>query len=139
MWVIHCFRHCSHPITQLLSLPLDGRLRTLRSRGSASEVSNSALSAFLSFVNVGLEVDFPIAGRPSVRGESGFAFRWGEGWFGPIRDGGVGWDFDRGAEAEVDTRTHILIRLFKKQRVDASLALQDRRLEVAHVHAPVPV
>ena len=52
---------------------------------------------------------------------------------------GVGWNFGRGAEAEVDTRAHILIRLFKKQRVDAPLALQDRLLEIADVHAPVPV
>ena len=41
----------------------------------------------------GLHVDYPVAGRPGVRGQSGFAFRWGDGWFEPIRDGGVGWDF----------------------------------------------
>ena len=90
MWVGHCFRHCSHPISQLLSLPLDERLRTLRSRGSGSEVSQSALASFLTFISVGLEVDYPIAGRPSVRGASGFAFHWGEGWFWQIRDGEVG-------------------------------------------------
>ena len=135
----HCFCHCSHLISQLLSLPLDERLRTLRSRGSASEVSQSALASFLSFISVGLEVDYPIAGRPSVRGESGYAFRWGEGWFGQIRDGGVGRRFDRGAEAEVNERTQILIKLFKRSRTDAPLSIEDGLLQIADINAHVPL
>ena len=134
------WRDFAHSLrTQLRSLPLDGRLWTLRSRSSASEPSQSALAGFLFLINAGLNVDYPTAGRPSVRGESGFAFRWGEGWFRPIRGGGVGWSFDPGAEAEVSKRTHILIRLFKRSRADAPLALDDQLLQIADVPAPVPV
>ena len=53
--------------------------------------------------------------------------------------GEIGWSFDRGAEAEVSKRTHILIRLFKRSRADAPLALDDQLLQIADVPAPVPV
>ena len=82
--------------------------------------------------SVGLEVDFPTAGRPQVRGESGFAFRWGEGWFGPVRDGGVGWSFERNAEPEISKRVSILIRLFRAERAHvAQPALSDSMLAIA--------
>ena len=113
-WVGHCFRHPLHPISQLLSLPLDGRLNDLRSSGTETPVSNASDWAWRALRAVGLDVDFPVSGRPAVRGASGFVFRWGEGWFGPIRDGGVGWHFERTAKLEVDRRVQILLRLFSK-------------------------
>ena len=70
-WLGHCFRHPDHPISLLLSLPLDGRLTTLRSRGAETPLSNFALSSWLSFLDVGLDGDFPSSGRPGVRGASG--------------------------------------------------------------------
>ena len=86
-WLGHCFRHNSHPISKLLSLPLDGRLSELRSRGVETQISLFALGSWLNLVDVGLDVEFPIS---DIRGSSGYAFRWGAGWFGQIRDGCVG-------------------------------------------------
>ena len=130
-WCGHCFRHSDHPVTKLLSLPLDGRLSELRSRGNANTLAESAIAFWRTLSSVGLQVDFPIAGRPGVRGESGFPFRWGEGWFGPVRDGGVGWNFERNAKPEVDQRVRILIRLFQAERSHLTQpALQDSMLAI---------
>ena len=127
-WIGHCFRHQSHPIYLLLSLPLDGRLVELRARGAETPLSNSMLANFLALVDVGLEVEFPTSGRPAVRGASGHAFRWGAGWYGQIRDGGVGWDFDRSTESEVSERVRILLKLFQRHRAPRVLALEDAAL-----------
>ena len=131
-WLGHCFRHCHQPITLLLSLPLDGRLAELRSCGSETPLSFSALASWLNLTEVGLDVDFPVSGRPDTRGTSGNAIRWGAGWFGPIRDGGVGWEFDRGAEAEVAERVRILMRLFQKSRAGSTLAVEDSPLPISN-------
>ena len=89
-WLGHCFRHHSQPVSALMSLPLDGRLADIRARGSQTDVSQSARSFWSLLSDVGLNLDFPVTGRLAVRGQSGYAFRWGEGWLGPIRDGRVG-------------------------------------------------
>ena len=47
---------------------------------------HAPLANLLALFDVGLEVVFPSSGRLGVRGASGHAFRWGEGWLGPIRD-----------------------------------------------------
>ena len=115
-WVGHCFRHPSHPISKLLSLPLDGRLADLRSRGTETPLSFSALAFWNRLVDVGLDVAFPSSGRPAVRGSSGAVIRWGEGWLGPIRDGGVGWDFGTD-DSQRSTDVYRFWSSFSKSRV----------------------
>ena len=96
----------------------------MRARGSQTEVSFSAGSFWRLLTEAGLSVDFPSSGKPGVRGQSGYAFRWGEGWLGPIRDGGLGWNFERSATSEIDQRVNILLKLFDRRRVE-QLALTD--------------
>ena len=64
-WLGHCFRHSSHLISKLLSLPVDGRLSELRSRGVETPLSFFALGSWLNLVEVGLHVDIAISGRPN--------------------------------------------------------------------------
>ena len=72
-----------------------------------------------------LEHDLPYSGRPGVRGASGQAIRWVAGWFGQIRDGGVGWCFDRDDGHEVTIRTQMLLKLFRRARTESALALEN--------------
>ena len=83
------------------------------------------------FSTVGLQVDYPAVGRPVVRGQSGFAFRWEDGWFETIRDGGVGWEFERNDEAAIMERVRILMRLYRPARNDEQLALASHAAEPA--------
>ncbi len=53
-------------------------------------------------MHVGINMGPLIAGRPNVRGHSGYVFRWGEGWFEEIRDGGPGWLFQKDDKSAVD-------------------------------------
>ena len=76
-----------------------------------------------------MQVDPPIAGRLGVRGHSGHPFRWGEGWFEALRDGGVGWEFERNDDAEIVKRIDILTQLFKRDR-SRTLALADEVLQL---------
>jgi len=130
-WVGRCFRHPSHPVSLLMSLPLEGRLNELRSRGTETPLSWSAFSFWTNLCEAGLDVDFPVSGRPAIRGSSGAAIRWGEGWLGPIRDGGVGWIFERDARPEIELRVGILQRLFKRARAPSNLALGDGPLAIS--------
>lgn len=83
-------------------------------------------------LRVGLNVELPLAGRLDVTGHSGFAFRWGAGWFEAIRDGGVAWSFERSAEQDVQKRVDILIQLLRGVRNRRSLLpLQDLVLAIA--------
>ena len=77
-----------------------------------------------------------MAGRPAVRGQSGYAFRWGEGWLGPIRDGGVGWNFERTALPDINQRVQILMKLFEKRRAE-QLALEDADMHAVDVVLPL--
>ena len=123
-WLGHCFRHSLQPIFSLLSLPLDGRLAGLRSAGPQTLISDTSVANWLALFDAGLEVVFPSSGRLGVRGASGHAFRWGEGWFGPTRDGGVGWSFERSDIPEAHKRVRILLKLFQRNS-RSTLALED--------------
>ena len=112
-------------ISLLYSLPLDGRLAALQSRGAERPLSPFAVNYWLNLTQVGLDVDLPFSGRPRVRGASGQAIRWGAGWFGQIRDGGVGWCFDRNNGQEVTIRTQMILKLFRRARNESALALED--------------
>jgi len=131
-WLGHCFRHRHQPISILLSLPTEGRLAALRSRGPETPLSVFAASNWLNLIEVGLDIEFPVSGRPGIRGTSGNVIRWGAGWFGPIRDGGVGWEFDREAESEVARRVQILLRVFKRKRSSPDFALEDGLLPISN-------
>ena len=68
-------------------------------------MSSFAVDYWSNLTQVGLDVDLSLSGRPRVRGASGQAIRWEAGWFGQIRDGGVGLCFDRNDRQEVTIRT----------------------------------
>ena len=87
-----------------------------------------ALTSLLNLTNIGLQIDFPISGRPNVRGTSGYAFRWWACLLGQIRDEGVGWSFERSAETKVSRRGQILLKLFQRHRAPRTLALEDAPL-----------
>ena len=112
-------------ISLLYSLPLDGRLAALRSRGAERPLSPFAVNYWLNLTQVGLDVDLPFSGRPRVRGASGQAIRWGASWFGQIRDGGVGLCFDRNDGQEVTIRTQMILKLFRRARNESAPALED--------------
>ena len=57
-----------------------------------------------------------IAGRPDVRGQSGYVFRWGEGWFEEIRDGGPGWNFEKEDRSAIDYRIKLLLDIYRHRR-----------------------
>ena len=116
-------------ISLLYSLPLDGRLAALRSQGAERPLSLFAANSWLSLTQVGLDIELPFSGRPGVRGASGQAIRWGAGWFGQIRDGGVGWKFDRMDGQEVTLRTQMLLKLFRQARAETARALVDVTLK----------
>ena len=109
----HCFRHTAHPVTKLLSLPLAGRLASLRQQRPRVP-SIGALSARELLSRVGVRVDDVVAGRPDVRGHSGYVFRWGGGWFEEIRDGGFGWKFERDDTSAIGDRVKLLLDLFRR-------------------------
>ena len=85
----HCFRHGSHPISKLMSLPFSERLSSLRERNRRVP-SDTVQAAREVLSHLGIRLGALIAGRPDVRGQSGYVFRWGEGWFEELRDGGPG-------------------------------------------------
>ena len=58
-----------------------------------------------------------MAGRLAVRGHSGYVFRWGEGWFEEVRDGELGWAFQKEDRPAIDSRVQILLELYKPARV----------------------
>ena len=121
-YVGHCFRHSSHPISKLLSLPFAERLTSLRLRNRRlpSETAQVAMD-FLRFL--GITPGPLVAGRPNVRGHSGYVFRWGEGWFEEFRDGPPGWRFNRDDEAAIDARTNLLLDMFRRRRESGLPAL----------------
>ena len=80
---------------KLFSLPLPGRLASLRSQGRGGAASDSAQASYDFLVHLGLSLQPLVAGPLGVRGQSGYVARWGEGWFWEFRDGGPGWTFDK--------------------------------------------
>ena len=57
-----------------------------------------------------------VAGRPEIRGQSGYVFRWGEDWFEELRDGGPGWSFQRDDKSGIAFRTNLLLDIFRFRR-----------------------
>ena len=114
-YIGHCFQHSSHPISKLLSLPLAGRLTSPRER-SGRMPSSTAEMAHQLLSTLGISVGPLVAGRPDVRGQSGFVFRWGEGWFEEIRDGGPGWLFNRDDKSAIKLRINLLLDMFRPRQ-----------------------
>ena len=53
----------------------------------------------------------------------GRPFRWGEGWFFEIRDGGLGWGFPKHDKAAIQFRVDLLMDIFVKKRGPPVLAM----------------
>ena len=66
-----------------------------------------------------------IAGRLRVRSQSGFVFRWGEGGFEELREGGPGWRFERDDKSAIDFRVKLLLEIFRPRRRSGLLALSN--------------
>ena len=121
-YVGHCFRHSAHPISKLMSLPLAERLTSLRLRNRRLP-SDTAQMARDMLHGLGIRLDSLVAGRPDVRGQSGYVFRWGEGWFEEIRDGGPGWRFQRHDKSAIDVRVNLLCDAFRHRHGSGMPAL----------------
>ena len=107
-----------------MSLP-NGRLDVLRQRGRPADLSVSRFSGWELLRSLGLgTTDPPASGRPGVRGESGYVFRWGEGWFAEVREG-VGWNIARKDNAQTDVRVQILLKLWMHRRPRLPFMLED--------------
>ena len=102
-------------MTKLMSLPLAGRLDSLRLQ-RPRDPSGSAQSARAFLTSLGVGLRNLVAGRPGVRGHSGYVFRWGEGWFEEFRDGGPGWNFERDDKSAIDLRLNLLLDMFGVRR-----------------------
>ena len=87
--------------------------------------SGSALAARQYLSHLGVQLERLVAGRPAVRGHSGYPFRWGEGWFEEIRDGGPGWNFQKHAESAIDFRTNLLLDIYRPRHSSGLPALMD--------------
>jgi len=123
-YVGHCFRHSSHPISKLMSLPLAERLTSLRSQSRRVPSQTAEMARdFLS--SLGFSVGPLVAGRPDVRGQSGYVFRWGEGWFEEIRDSGPGWLFVKNDKPAVEYRVNLLLDIFRPRRGSGLPPLMD--------------
>ena len=128
----HVFRHPELPICKLYSLPLEGRLAALRLQGRRCDsVSEPKHRAWELLSNLGINADFPVRGWPGVRISTGFVARWGDPWFEAVRDGGLGWSFQRNDKEGVNERTQFLLDFLSSpvQRmralVDDLLPLED--------------
>ena len=130
-WLGHCFRHPNHPITALFSLPSDGRLTELRLLSGRSLVSEASSRVSEFFSQLGVQTEPELAGPLNVRNHPGRPFRWGQGWFGAIRDGGVGWNFPKDGRDEVERRVDILLKFFGRSRHDRQLAIEDGQLSLS--------
>ena len=75
-----------------------------------------------------------------VRGQSGYVFRWGEGWFEEIQDGGPGWNFERDDKSAVDSRVNLLLDIFRPRRRSGLPALMNLlQLPVSDVPSEAPI
>ena len=81
--------------------------------------------------DLGFQVGELVSGRPQIRGNSGFPFRWGERWFFEFRAGGPGWFFQRDDKAAVAFRVKLLLDMFIPKRSDGLLAIADSLLAIA--------
>ena len=126
----HCFRHPEAPIFRFYSLPARSRLDRCRMTGGPGGISASRMSNWrmLDFLVLGAEQ--LVAGRPQVRGQTGFVQRWGELWFEEIRDSSdFGWRFEKSDKPHVKKLSTLLLKLFRREREPISVpALEDAPL-----------
>ena len=98
-----------------------------------SEVSDSQIERFSFLQRLGIGGDPPVGGFPLVRGQTGCVIRWGSGWFEEIRDR-MGWTVRKDDRTELARRADVLMDLFKRHRVTATLdALCDAPLAILDV------
>ena len=98
--------------------------------GRRSEVSDAQMQHFSILQALGIAGEPPVGGFPEVRGHSGRVIRWGEGWFEEVRDS-LGWDVRKDDKPELAKRVDILMNLFKRHRVVATMdALRDAPLAI---------
>ena len=89
---------------------------------------------------LGIRLGTLIAGRPDVRGQSGYVFRWGEGCFEEIRDGGPGWLFERDDKPTIELRTNMLLDIFRHRRGSGLPALTNlMQLPISDVLGEAPI
>ena len=81
-----------------------------------TEPTRNAVAFWNRLSTVGLQDDCPVVGRPGIRGQSGFALRWVDGWFELIRDGGVRWELERNEFAAITEFVQILMPVFEWAR-----------------------
>ena len=93
-------------------------------------VSEASLRVSELFSQLGVMVDPERSGPLNIRTHSGPPLRWGHGWFGAIRDGGVGWFFAKNEKAEVDRRVEILSKFFGRPQSERLLAIEDGHLSI---------
>ena len=67
-------------------------------------------------ISLGIGVGPLVAGRPDIRGNSGYVFRWGEGRFEEIRDKGPGWSLQRDDKSAIEFRVNLLLDIFRPRR-----------------------
>ena len=91
--------------------------------------------------HLGFNLEPLVAGRPEIRGSSGFPLRWGTGWFFEIRDGGPGWIFSRADKAAVKFRADLLFKIFaQKQSRSLFAMLHDAQEAIAdRIVGPLPL
>ena len=87
--------------------------------------SQSAEMAWSFLNSLGINVGPLIAGRPDVRGQSGYVFRWGEAWFEEVRDSGPGWHFLKDDKSAIEFRVNLLLDIFRHRRESGLPALLD--------------
>ena len=83
-------------------------------QGRRHEPSEAAVSSWQILRNLGVELGELVSGQLNVRGDAGAVMRWGEGWFFELRDGGVGWNFDKHDHASIDERVQMILQIFRK-------------------------
>ena len=81
---------------------------------------------------LGLGAEQLVAGRPQVRGQTGFVQRWGDLWFEEIRDSSdFGWRFDKSNKLHVTNVINVLLKLFRREREPSSVpALEDAPVSI---------
>ena len=75
--------------------------------------------------NLGIRLGALIAGRPDIRGQSGYVFRWGECWFEEVRDGGPGWSLQRDDKSALDFRVNLILDICRHRRRSGLPALMN--------------
>ena len=116
-------------MTKVLSLPVLERLTSLRLQGHREVPTDTAVSAWNHLERLGLDLGELVSGRQGSRSFSGQPFRWGQGWFFEMRDGGLSWNFDRHDALAICSRVDLLSKIFARMRGQPVLALLGRAQE----------